>query len=536
MNESAGSLLRYDVDRLIVSGRRLFGWGWLAHRTLAVRSLQLGVDGDGWSRRLPVTHGFPRDDVARAFPDFTDAASAGFVVTGFVPDDARRRYRLYATFEDGSESVIALEGMAESGRERPARPRSLGRLASAVVRRLKTRDFSGLLDAHRERNLPLLDESRIADALIRPLRRAGAVRMIFDHDMGGGANQYRRTVIGRWRASGDAVVLCTYHLPTLDYRFQLLAGEEEATFRASSFVALERVIRDAPVVELFVNSPVSFDDPMLFADWLARMRQAYPAARLTVTLHDYFSVCPSFVLLNDQGCFCGIPSTAECERCLGRHQAAHVALSPPAGITRWREAWGRCLRAADEVRCFSEASRYLLLKAYPGLERTSVVPHVSDYVPSRRPSVDPSAPLVIGTIGTIDVQKGAAIVTDIVRRLDREGAEARVVVLGTLNAARGSRRLLVTGPYERQDLPGLVERHGINMFLFPSIWPETFSYVVSEMMALGLPIVAFDLGAPAERLRDHPLARLVPVVSADAALDAILEFHGKLATRVAHAP
>lgn len=483
-----------------------------------------------------MTHGFPRGDVARAFPDFADAGSAGFVVTGFVPDDARRRYRLHAIFEDGSETVIALEGMAESGRERRGQPMSLGRLARAMVRRLKTRDFSGLLDAHRARNLPLLDEGRIAGALIRPLRRAGAVRVLFDHDMGGGANHYRRTVIGRWLAAGDAVVLCTYHLPTLDYRFQLLTGGEETTFRASSFVALESVIRDAPVVELFVNSPVSFDDPMLFADWLARMRQAYPAARLTVTLHDYFAVCPSFVLLDSQGRFCGIPSTAECERCLACHQAAHVALSPPAEIGPWRAAWGRCLRAADEVRCFSEASRRLLLKAYPFLERTTLVPHLSDYVPSRTPVVDTSAPLVIGILGTIDVQKGAAIVTEIARRLEREASEARVVVLGTLNAACSSRRLHVTGPYERQDLPGLVERHGINMFLFPSIWPETFSYVVAEMMALGLPIVAFDLGAPAERLRGDPLARLVPVVSADAALDAMLEFHGDLAARVAHAP
>jgi len=94
----------------------------------------------------------------------------------------------------------------------------------------------------------------------------------------------------------------------------------------------------------------------------------------------------------------------------------------------------------------------------------------------------------------------------------------------------------VTGPYDREDLPELVERHGINLFLFPSTWPETFSYVVSEMKSLGLPIVAFDLGAPAERLRGDPLARLVPVVSADAAYEAIHEFHGELAARVAHAP
>ena len=34
----------------------------------------------------------------------------------------------------------------------------------------------------------------------------------------------------------------------------------------------------------------------------------------------------------------------------------------------------------------------------------------------------------------------------------------------------------------------------------PSIWPETFSYVLSELLAFGLYPVVFNLGAQAERL------------------------------------
>jgi hypothetical protein len=48
-------------------------------------------------------------------------------------------------------------------------------------------------------------------------------------------------------------------------------------------------------------------------------------------------------------------------------------------------------------------------------------------------------------------------------------------------------------------------------------------------MALGGPIVAFDLGAPAERLRDYPLGRLCAEVSARAALDTLSTFHDELA-------
>jgi glycosyltransferase involved in cell wall biosynthesis len=110
-----------------------------------------------------------------------------------------------------------------------------------------------------------------------------------------------------------------------------------------------------------------------------------------------------------------------------------------------------------------------------------------------------------------------------------------VVVIGSLNAAVKSERLTVTGPYQRDDLVELVERHGVNMFFFPSVWPETFSYVVAEMIALGLPIVAFDLGAPGERLRNHGLARLCAETSGRAALAMLVEFHRDLAVQQAAA-
>jgi glycosyltransferase involved in cell wall biosynthesis len=309
-------------------------------------------------------------------------------------------------------------------------------------------------------------------------------------------------------------------------------GEQDRQFRASSFLALETVLRRAPVVEMFVNSPVSFDEPIVFADWLARMRRRHATTRVTVTAHDYYAACPSFVLLNADGRYCGIPDVRECERCLQRHEATYVAFSPPTKIGPWREAWGRCLEAADEVRCFSESTRGLLLRAYPALsrERMTVIPHRLDFSP-RRPQLRHAGPLVIGVMGYINAQKGAHVVAGIAECAETAHPNVRVVVLGTLEIPVRTARLTVTGPYRREDLPDLIEAHGINMFLFPSIWPETFSYVVAEMMALKLPVVAFDLGAPGDRLRRYPDARLCDEVGARPALATLLDFHAQLAAR-----
>jgi glycosyltransferase involved in cell wall biosynthesis len=138
---------------------------------------------------------------------------------------------------------------------------------------------------------------------------------------------------------------------------------------------------------------------------------------------------------------------------------------------------------------------------------------------------------VIGIAGHISAQKGAGIVKDVLARIERDHPDARVVVIGTLDLVQTSPGLRVTGPYRRDDLPALIEAHGINMFLFPSICPETFSYAIEELLVLGMPIVAFDLGAPGDRLRGCDNARLCATIDAGAALAAMLEFHHQLATR-----
>lgn len=534
MSNDAASDLHFGIDRLVVRGPRVFGWGWIADRRRIVKEVHLLFGGARPRRRLAANIGLARNDVAEAFPGLAAARASGFVVTGYVAGAAAANVAMEVRFDDGSDATLDIGPFAEIAKTGRGHGAFLPRIARSLRRRLKTLDFSGLLSGPGGRRFGVrsLDERRAGGRLREALRLAGRVRVIFDHSMGGGANEYRRRAIAKWLEASDAVLFVTYNLPTLDYRVHLFVrGAVEQEFRATSFLALEGALQDAPVAELFVNSPVSFDEPALFAEWLVRMRGERPDARLTMTLHDYFAVCPSFVLLDADGRYCGVPDIDACERCLQRHAAAHVAFSPPTSARDWRRAWGECLQAADEVRCFSRASRDLLLRAYPQLDRatTTVVPHAMEFWPARAPALPRRGPLVIGIVGQISFQKGGQLVAELLERIEREHPEARVVVVGTLELPVKSERLTVIGPYRREDLAATIEAHRINLFLFPSIWPETFSYVLGEMMALRLPIVAFELGAPAERLRTYSLGRLCGEVSAEAALKALVAFHRELA-------
>jgi glycosyltransferase involved in cell wall biosynthesis len=531
---------KHAIDRLVISGRRVFGWGWAAHPEAAVKSVHLRIRGDGWEKRLAAGAGLTRSDVEEEHPHLVNAGASGFVVTGYIAQSPASQLVLEFELADGRTDEMDVTAQAETLYGQRQKRRVLAWVARSVWRRLKHGDIRGIVRRARAQSYgaPSVDDMSIVEQLLPALTDCGDLCIVFDHNMGGGANQYRRGVVAERLAASQSVLLCTYNLPTLDYRLILYRpGRDEQVFRTSTFLVLDSVLEEAPVREFFVNSPVSFDEPLLLAEWLAKARAQHPKARLTVTAHDYFAICPSFVLLNADGRYCGIPEISECASCLRRHPASYVALSPPTEIAPWRALWGRCLQAADEVRCFSESTREHLLRAYPALDRSRItlIPHKLEYVPARRPRYHSRAPLVIGVVGEISTQKGALVVQEMMALIDRDHPDVRLVVIGTLDVVQKSERLRVTGRYQRSELVDLVEAHGVNMFFFPSIWPETFSYVVAEMAQLELPIVAFELGAPVERLRAYPRARLVGEVTAAAALDTLIGFHRELALREASA-
>jgi hypothetical protein len=82
--------------------------------------------------------------------------------------------------------------------------------------------------------------------------------------------------------------------------------------------------------------------------------------------------------------------------------------------------------------------------------------------------------------------------------------------------------LTVHGYYRSGELPSLLRRHGIGLLVVPSIWPEAYCLVISEAWKAGAVVAAFDLGAPAERIRAHGGGWLAPLESGAEGLAAIV--------------
>ena len=83
--------------------------------------------------------------------------------------------------------------------------------------------------------------------------------------------------------------------------------------------------------------------------------------------------------------------------------------------------------------------------------------------------------------------------------------------------------LIIYGKYKRDELPVLMKKFEVDVIFIASIWPETFSYTTEEGIKMGMKVAAFDLGAPAERLKNYDKGIIIPDITAEDALKTILD-------------
>jgi len=117
----------------------------------------------------------------------------------------------------------------------------------------------------------------------------------------------------------------------------------------------------------------------------------------------------------------------------------------------------------------------------------------------------------IAFVGSVKPHKGGALLPDIIRMAP---GEWHILGGGDEELLRPLHDIAnVYGYYRHGKLPSLLARHRIGLVVLPSIVPETFSLVLSEAWSAGVPVVAFDHGAIAERIRKHGGGWLAPLDS-----------------------
>lgn len=531
--------LFYSVDSWQCKRGRFYGFGWAFDKARPTASIEVVVrtaTGNHHYKAYFPTH---RGDVAQAHA-FANAQACGFWVSGKLPRAQVLELALEINFETGDKHRIPLpwngQEEAKTGTEAAGlrADNSAGLQASPhfpvnqLLERLEPfQAATGVRPqtADLQRSLPPGVQDFLETA--RKSRTSGRkFVLVVDHNLGGGATQYRRTLVRGYHRKEQPVLLLRYDLPRLEYVLDYLGLATEAGFVLDSADELLRLAKKIGLEEIFVNNLYSYEEPLAMAALLPLLKQT-SGATLTVAIHDYFPLCPTYTLLDDTGKFCGVPDLSRCEQCLPNNKGEFSFLLDQKDIKLWRETWRRCLQEATTLLCFSRSSVDLVRRAYPELDPSqfTVRPHTVDYLPAGKPRIDLDAELNIGVVGSINHHKGAGLVAGIAEAIRRRRLPVRITVIGTISPAPRSVTVTVTGPYRPEELPELIEKHRVNVFLFPSILSETFSYVVQELMQLEVPLAVYNIGAPSERVRGYSKGLILPEIDADKTLDALMAFH-----------
>jgi glycosyltransferase involved in cell wall biosynthesis len=245
-----------------------------------------------------------------------------------------------------------------------------------------------------------------------------------------------------------------------------------------------------------------------------------------ITLHDYYAVCPSYTLLD--------PDARPCRACIGveprRSSEAcmtHAGL-PASALPEFQIRMERFLAGAARIFVPSATARDVVGRRFPKLvPGMSVIEHGHRRAPGdtapRRDGHGRSGPLRVAVIGGLEPHKGSRVFRDLLRANRRPETMFHFYGIRKDPALDGE-TFVDHGAYEGSgEIVPKLRDDGIHVGLLLSVWPETWSYTLSEFVDAGIPVIAGALGAPAERIERHRLGWVVPDITDPQATLAILD-------------
>jgi glycosyltransferase involved in cell wall biosynthesis len=227
--------------------------------------------------------------------------------------------------------------------------------------------------------------------------------------------------------------------------------------------------------------------------------------KTVMVLHDYYPYCPAVNLFFNKICSsCEFDQLASCFKKNRFNKAFPLASSQ--GWLTIRNNYLKLIRTQKvSLVAPSDSVKRNLLSLAPSLSEMSfrVIPHGSDRL-SSCPRNDQSArenKLRILVLGRLTYHKGLQLFEAIYPELS-EGAD--FYLLGCGWKGRKYSKMpgiqIMAENYSPEQLNEMVGIISPDLGLLLSIWPETFSYTLSELMMLGIPPLVTQVGSFTDRI------------------------------------
>jgi GT2 family glycosyltransferase len=244
-----------------------------------------------------------------------------------------------------------------------------------------------------------------------------------------------------------------------------------------------------------------------------------------VVIHDYAWICPRINLIAAEKRYCGEPDSDACEGCYIDMGGTIEEDIPPSRLRRRSQ---NVLTGARRVVVPSRDVAGRLARYFPDVACV-VTPWESDALSTAPEQRSHRERLRVAVVGAIGVEKGYEYLLACARHTVKLRLPLEFVVVGhTCDDKRlwDTGVVHITGEYREAEANELIRAQQADVGFLPALWPETWSYTLTQLWQAGLEVVAFDIGAPAERIRLTHRGRVVPLGLPPAAMCAILLEYG----------
>ncbi len=372
--------------------------------------------------------------------------------------------------------------------------------------------------------------------------RAGSVLLV-THDLGGGVERHLRERVAALSAEGLHAIVIRPAPPSAGTKGTGVCAVSKGL--EDDFPNLRYGIPgeiDELVRLLQPDRPVRLEvHHLLGHSQLVRYLAIKLRVPYDVFIHDSALFCPRVNLCNKTHAYCGEPiAVADCTACIAD---AGSRLDEEIGVAELRARSHELLRAARRVVAPCEDVSERIISYFPDIGPT-VRPWEPD--PTEEDSARPSwfddggadHGIKVCVVGGISEDKGYDVLLNCARDAARRQLPMSFVVVGyTMDDARllDTGSAFVTGPFEEDELAGLIASQGPRLGFVPSQCPESWCYALSSLWKSGLMAAAFSLGAQAERIRRTRRGFLMPLgLPAGKINDALLRYWREGARAMRH--
>ncbi len=330
-----------------------------------------------------------------------------------------------------------------------------------------------------------------------------------------GTRHYILKSIGDWDAHGKSLALYEHPDGGDPLGWWTLARPILSTARHHhEYRAILQSIIDDYAIDTIITSTV-------IGHSLDALRTELPTL---VVCHDFYPACP--VLYASFGGPCDSCEAPRLDKCLTENPEHRYFRAEPAG--NWlqlRLAYAELLRQHNlpvVAPGHAVGQRIALIAPELAQQQITIIPHglppsLTASLRKMRPSRPPQAALRVLVPGSLQTHKGLELLRELIRD---QHVNVHFYLLGCGDDGfefEGHDRVTITAHYVREELASHLAEISPDLGLLLSTVPETFSYTLAELQAARIPVVATNIGAFAERVRNGNTGWLVSSNSGEVA-------------------